>query len=377
MSLKRRRSEDFLLANEPTDFNIITADSELPLEAHLIVLLPCSRLVRDLPRDTSGKTSWDLSKLVLEGHSSPVPSAVVRQWLDHLYSRIDISRQAPTFPSLSEDGRSLLLFADAVGTSTAIMRALCEALTSQPGLTLPVVVNGAGGGAAAGGDGADAAAPPPPPPLQLDLVLRGKLYYLLAGEMRVLTVPYSGPQQVVVASADFVPYKDALPGAMAAALESWLYLAGRVGLVALLRLLLNFFQSHLLPGQASLLLNSTAQVFSRRVLECMPHELLVEGFVSERLWGPQLGLADVPASNQLTLIMRSPHAATWFGLGPESKLTGDAMCQQNVFHKGANSNVLRVSVGGLTPEQHQQAVRAVMGQLEGEEGARGAAARRQ
>ena len=201
--VKRRRSEDFLLANVPADLLIITSDSERPIEAHFIVLLPCSKLVRDLPRASSGKTIWDLSKLVLEGQSSPVSSAVVRQWLSHLYSRVDIAQKTPLFPSLSEAAQSLLLFADAVGTSTAVLRSLCDALTSQPGLTLPVVVNGGAGGTAdaaaaggaAGGGGADAAPPPPLPPLQLELVLRGKLYYVLGGEMRVFDVPYASESQ--------------------------------------------------------------------------------------------------------------------------------------------------------------------------------------
>mgnify|MGYP001807265157 CR=1 FL=1 len=180
-------------------------------------------------------------------------------------------------------------------------------------------------------------------------------------------IPFAGAFQALIAASAFEPYKAALSGAVAAALEGWLYLAGRVGLVALVRLLFDFFQSHLLPGHASMILDSTKAVLSRRVLECMPHELLVEGFVSDRLWGPQLGQADVAIGSQLRLVMRSPHTAACFGLGPGTQLTGDAVRQQDTLQQGANVNVLRLSVGGLTPAQHQQAVLAVMQQLEEEE----------
>ncbi|KAG2433175.1 hypothetical protein HYH02_012718 [Chlamydomonas schloesseri] len=364
--MSRRRSEDFLLAGKPTDILIKIADSYQPIEAHLVVLLPCSKLVRDLPRTSSGagKTSWDLSQLVLEGQSSPVTSAVVRQWLDLVYSRVDVARQVPTFTSLSAAARSLLLFADAVGTSTAVMRALCEPLTSQPGLKLPVVVAGTVGGDVAGGAAGGGGAAPL---LELELELRDKLYYLLeTGDLRSLDVPYSGSNQAVVEAGRLAPYKAALPGAVAAALEGWLYLAGRLRLVPLVRLLLDFFQVHLLPNARAspIFLGATPQVFTRRVLECMPQEVMWEGFVSDRLWAPQLGQADVPAGKGLSLTMRSPHAATWFGLGPNMQLTSDVTSGPNEVNLSGNENVLRVSVGGLTPAQHQAAVREVMQQLQ-------------
>jgi hypothetical protein len=184
--LKRRRSDDFLLADEPTDLLITTADSEVPVEAHLMILVPCSKLVRDLPRASEGKTTWDLFQMVLEGQSSPVTQAVVQAWLDLVYSRVDARRQAPKFPSLSEAAHSLLLFADAVGTSTVALRAFVDALVAQPGLVLPVTVDG-GAGAAGGGGAA------PPPPLQLELALSGKLYYYTTtGPLCALSVPSSG-----------------------------------------------------------------------------------------------------------------------------------------------------------------------------------------
>ncbi|PNW80389.1 hypothetical protein CHLRE_07g315450v5 [Chlamydomonas reinhardtii] len=362
--VKRKRTDDFLLADEPTDIVIITAVSEQPLEAHLVVLLPCCKVVFDLPRASSGKTTWDLSKLVLEGQSSPVSSAVVRQWLDLVYSRVDAGRQPPKFPSLSEAARSLLLFADAVGTSRVVMDALGDALAAQPGLALPVVVNGGGGGGeggAAGGGGG---------PLQLELALRGKLYYYLKSySLHAFDVPTSGTVHTVVSGEDLEPFKVALPGAVAAALEGWLYLAGRLGLVALVRLLRDFFQAQLISSFLSILRATAAKVFSRRVLECMPHELLVEGFVSDSLWGPQLGQADVATGSKFSLVMNSEHAAAWFRVASGGQVDGDEIEATNVFKKGGGDNRLRVSVGGMTLAEHQAAMQEVLQQLEEEEAA--------
>ncbi|KAG2441115.1 hypothetical protein HXX76_003967 [Chlamydomonas incerta] len=327
------------------------------------------KLICDLPRAASGgQTTWDLSKLVLEGQSSPVPSAVVRQWLDLVYSRVDAGRRAPKFTSLSEAARSLLLFADAVDTSMVVMYALSDTLTAQPGLTLPVAVNGGGGGeggVAAGGGGGHAA---PPQPLQLELALRGKLYYLAQdGPLDTVDVPHAGPEQIVVAAADLAPHKAAVPGAVAAALEGWLYLAGRLGLVALVRLLRDFYQAHMKATTGSVLWGAAAKVLSRRVLECMPRELLWESCASDWLWAPQLGGVDVLAGSQLSLIMRSPHAASWFGFVPGAQADGDKIETLNVLQANGCHNRLRVSVGGLDAAQHQQAVQEVMQQLQEED----------
>ena len=187
--MKRKRSNDeFLLVDDPKDLLIITADTGKPLEAHIAVLSLFCRVVRNLPRASSGKTTWDLSKLVLEGQSSPVSSAVVRQWLDLVYSRVDAGRQPPTFPSLSEAARSLLLFTDVVGTRGVVMRALGDALAAQPRLTLPVATKGGGGGRAAGGALL---------PMNFELGLRGKLYYYTKDGLDSSDVPFSGAKLVL------------------------------------------------------------------------------------------------------------------------------------------------------------------------------------
>ena len=172
---------------------------------------------------------------------------------------------------------------------------------------------------------------------------------------------------MVVSGGALAPHSAALPGAVAAALEGWLYLAGRLGLVALVRLLLDFYKAQLMSSGLSIVCGTAAKVYSRRVLECMPHELLVEGFVRDSLWSSQLGQADVPAGSKFNLVMSSEHAATWFDLAPGGQADGEEMEAANMFKMGPNKQRLRVSLGGMNPAQHQQAVLEVLQQLEEEE----------
>ncbi|KAG2441118.1 hypothetical protein HXX76_003970 [Chlamydomonas incerta] len=370
MSLKRRRTEDAPFQDEPADLIIITTDSEQPIEAHLAGLRLFSRVVDDLPRAASGgQTTWDLSKLVLEGQSSPVPSAVVRQWLDLVYSRVDAGRRAPKFTSLSEAARSLLLFADAVGTRAIAMKALVETLTAQPGLTLPVVVNGTGagaGGPAAGGGGGNAA---PPQPLQLELALRGKLYYLAQdGPLGAVDVPRAGAKAcLVVAASELAPHTAALPGAVAGALEGWLYLAGRLGLVALVRLLLEFYKAQLVPATISLLNGVTLKVFSRRVLECMPLEVMWEGFMRGCVCDASMSQVDVVDGGTIPKVaLTAPHVAAWYS----SKLDHTAVdikLAATTFAYNGTSLPAWLSVGGLPPPVLQAELAEAMQRLEEDE----------
>ncbi|KAG2450312.1 hypothetical protein HYH02_004818 [Chlamydomonas schloesseri] len=297
MGFKRRRSEDSLLQDKPSDLLIITADSEQPIEAHSTVLGLFSKVVDDLPRasTTAGKTSWDLCQLVLEGQSSPVASAVVQSWLDLVYSRVDKRRQPPKVTSLSEAARSLLLFADAVGTCSPVMDALGEALAAQPMLTLPVTVNGGGGegGAAAGGGGAA-----PPPQLQLQLALSGKIYFTRTdGAMYLFNIPYQ-------------------------------------------------------------------PVLTLRVLECMPHELLVEGFVAGLLNDPTPGQVEIAAGSKLTLVLTGPVAATCFAQQPSARVEAEPLIGQNFVTVDAGSLNLRAHLGGLPHAEQRHVLREVLQQLE-------------
>ncbi|KAG2441124.1 hypothetical protein HXX76_003976 [Chlamydomonas incerta] len=366
MSLKRKRSEASLLQDKPADLLISTAD-EQPIEAHIAVLTLISRVV-DLPRAASGsQTTWDLCKLVLEGQSSPVPSAVVRQWLDLVYSRVDVRRRPPKLTSLSEAARSLLLFADAVGTCSPVINAIADGLLAQPGLTLPVPVNSGGaGGAAPGGGGGNAA---PPQPLQLELALRGKLYYSHADGILAVAfdVPISDPVRTVVAAADLAPHRAAFPSAVAAALEGWLYLAGRLELVALVRVLLEFYKAQMIPANLSLLHGAAAKVLSRRVLECMPRELLVEGFASSCVNDPYKGQAEVNTSSKLSVVLTAPEASAWYGLKPNTQVEGQPGTASNVLRVGAIAAPVRLSVGGLLVAQQRQVLQEVLQQLEEEE----------
>ncbi|KAG2449909.1 hypothetical protein HYH02_000015 [Chlamydomonas schloesseri] len=111
---------------------------------------------------------------------------------------------------------------------------------------------------------------------------------------------------------ELAPHKGALPGAVAAALEQWLYLAGRLGLVALVRLLLQFYKVQLVAYGISLLDRHTPAVFSRRVLECTPREVLAEGFLLGCMNDPAVGRVDIASGDKLSVDLTSPEAAAWF-----------------------------------------------------------------
>ncbi|KAG2434642.1 hypothetical protein HXX76_007536 [Chlamydomonas incerta] len=308
--------------------------------------------------------TWDLSKLVLEGQSSPVSSAVVRQWLDLVYSRVDRERRPPQFSSLSEAARSLLLFADAVGTCCPVLDAFVDCLTAQPGLTLPVVVNGgaaggdAGPGAAGGGGGA-------PPPARFELALHNHIYYV-AGDMRGIEIP-SGHRILLVAAAEFAPHMDAIPCAVASALEGWLYLSGRLGLVVLVRLLLQFYKRQLVAEGISVFAAgaATTAVFSRRVLECLPREVLVEGFLTGCMNDPAIGRADIASSSKLCVQLTSPESAAWFLKQPGAQVESE-LTRRNILQVDAMGLPMHLRLGGLPAATQQNAIREVLQQLDAE-----------
>eukprot|EP00198_Chlamydomonas_reinhardtii_P003206 XP_001692542.1 predicted protein of CSG family [Chlamydomonas reinhardtii] len=267
--------------------------------------------------------NWDLSKLILEGQSSPVSSAVVLQWLDLVYSRIDRERRPPKFSSLSEELRSLLLFMDAVGTCGPVLDAFEASLTALPSLALAVTVGGGGaegaGGNAAGGapGGADGAGGggggggEAPPPAHIELMLCDHIYYLVDGGLGSMSIP-SGARFEMVKAQEFAPYNAYFRDAVAAALEGWLYLAGWLQLVALVRRLVQFYKGQLISTLIGVIANRTAAVFTRRVLECLPREVLVEGFLTGCMNDPAVGQVTIAGSSKLHVNLTSPETAAWF-----------------------------------------------------------------
>ncbi|PNW80377.1 hypothetical protein CHLRE_07g315000v5 [Chlamydomonas reinhardtii] len=247
------------------------------------------------------------------------------------------------------------------------MDGFMDALVAQPSLALCVVLNGGGGGGeggAAGGGGAGAA----PQPLQLELALRGKLYfYFGSGSLSALDVPTSGTVHTVVSGGPLAPHKTAFPGAVAAALEGWLYLAGRLGLVALVRLLLDFYKAQLVPTNVSLLSGAVAKVYSRRVLECMPHELLVEGFVSSCLNDPHTVQAEVDSGSKLSITLTAPEAASALGHKPSMVESATVTRSNLLVNKTGATLLMRLSVGGLDIAEQRRVLKEVLQRLEEEE----------
>ncbi|KAG2442163.1 hypothetical protein HYH02_009651 [Chlamydomonas schloesseri] len=300
---------------------------------------------------------------MLEGESSPVSSAVVQAWLDLVYSRVDGTRQQPQFASLSEAARALLLFADAAGTCSPVLQALGEGLSSQPGLTLPVEVlaldrgdGGSGGGAVAG-------------PTHLELALSGCIYYLdteksLLGAIRIP----SGKRILTLAEAEPAGGRlGSVCSALAAALERWLYLAGRLGLVPLARLLLQFYKTQLVARLLSLFATSSAAVFSRRVLECMPRELLVEGFLLGCMNDPRVGRVDILKDTALRVCTASPEAAAWFEATPDTHATTTPSPYKNTLRIGSLSGTMGMRIEGMAVEEQRWVVQEVLRQLDKDE----------
>lgn len=81
-------------------------------------------------------------------------------------------------------------------------------------------------------------------------------------------------------------------------------------MVELCRTLINFVKLQFVASTVSILWSGYERIFSRRVLECMPRELLYEALVRD-------GLMDRPASIHLEakgvkVTLSSPAAAAWF-----------------------------------------------------------------
>ncbi|KAG2483336.1 hypothetical protein HYH03_017784 [Edaphochlamys debaryana] len=289
---KRKRGPDGPLSDSPPDLHILVAGREEPLLAHRRVLSLFSGVVDGLPSNTDGSpTPWDLRGLVLEGESEPVAAAVVECWLDAAYSRVDASRKLPAPATLAE-ARPLLLFADAVDTTQAVLQALGRALAERPDLALTVAVG----------------------ELKVDVQLKGRMHYIAEEALEYGLEPSGsrpGSWCTLVAKEAFQPHAEAFPSAVARELESWLHLAGRLNLVPLARLLTSFIKVHIMPNVRSILLPSICSVFSPRVLQFMPRELLLEAYVRDTL-------VERPAqtslsASELTLTAASPISSTWFG----------------------------------------------------------------
>ncbi|KAG2482361.1 hypothetical protein HYH03_018711 [Edaphochlamys debaryana] len=346
--LKRKRSSSCLGGDCPPDLHILVAGREEPLPAHRRVLSLFSGVVDGLPSNTDGSpTPWDLRGLVLDGESEPVAAPVVERWLDAVYSRLDVSRQLPA-PATLEEARPLLLLADAVDTSPAVLQALGGALAERPDLALTVAVG----------------------ELKVDLQLKGRVHFNTDGTLAYLTTVSTTATApfALVGKEAYAPHTAAFPSAVARELESWLHLAGRLNLVPLARALMGFVKAELVGNSLSILQSSVGSVFSPRVLQLMPRELMFEAFVRDALVVRPAHVSVL--SEDASIVMASPLAAAWYGKPLGSTAQGKAAAfldGRAIPTVGAVGTPATVILGGPSPEACAKLVEEVVAKALAEE----------
>ncbi|KAG2494318.1 hypothetical protein HYH03_007671 [Edaphochlamys debaryana] len=229
----------------------------------------------------------------------------------------------------------LFLLADALDTNPTVLQALGRALVDRPDLALSMAVG----------------------ELKVDLQLKGRLHDISSGGFTYRTVCTGGSpvdifDKTLVAEEAFEPHMEAFPSAVAQELKSWLHLAGRLNLVPLARLLVGFVKTELMPYYTSILLLSVGSVFSPRVLQFMPRELLLEGFVRDALMErPAQAVITSKEDVQLTAI--TPLTAAWFreplGASIETSLRQHGHCWVMMPYGGGV--VANVTLGGPSVQE--------------------------
>ncbi|KXZ54313.1 hypothetical protein GPECTOR_5g398 [Gonium pectorale] len=328
--LKRRRSESLLSDVEP-DVHISVHGRPEPLKAHYQVLSLYSKCVKELPRPSDGApVVWDVSGLVPEGASVPFDAATVEAYLDLAYAHVDPQRRVHV-SSIIDDTRPLLLFADAAASSPLVFEDLERALLSKDDLSLRVHV----------GD-----------EVQFNLLLRGQIYFMTT-ESGLVRADMENKQRLAVLTPDqlFQQHMQQIPLAVCSALEEWLYLAGRLGTVEVARLLLEFARTQLTWCEISLCLPAIGTVYSPRVLQCMPPELLYEGFLRRQLTDmpTSMGLLR-PVSGKVKVTFDSPAAATVYNrqLAASDEFAIENCAVRSILTDAQRGNALAVNmtVGG-------------------------------
>ncbi len=347
MAFSRRRSTEFTAYADAEDIHILVAGREQPLCAHFSVLRQFSSCVRDLPRNEDGPVVWDLQQLVLEDESSPVSAEVVQLWLDAVYCRVDAARRAPQVEDL-DDARPLLIFADACGSSQVVIDEIGRCLLDSPDLTFTVTAEG--GQLQPEEEEEDEDEQPdeqqqPEQPLSVKLLLRNAVYYIHPTQKN-LCIMKEGLQSRLAVAEDFTPHAAAFPSAVCSALESWLHLAGRLRMVPLCRALMDFIKTQVVVSTASVLWPAFHSIYSRRVLDCMPRELLLEALVRD-------SLQDRPAAVKVetkgaTVTLSGPAAAAFF---QKHAGTVEHMDLENKLLSGFGTSIpIHSVVGGIPLE---------------------------
>ena len=256
------------------DVRIITCDCAEGLPANLYVMRIASSCARGLP---DGAMTWDLRALVVDGAN--VRSKEVARWLAAVRSMfgMDPDALARDAPLDLNEFKAVLLFADAIGGLAVVRKELFSTPRYRLGVALP---------SPAGRDlrqGADKDAVQPPPKVAKVAKVAEKSAFTLRIEDGVFYMAMS--QSIVemdtkAGAAREVPCAGAFD-ILAAAFEEWLYLACRLDLPVLARLLLDNVRVFGMSKRKGIACSDASKLFTPRVVHAVPRRILVQAWLKQ------------------------------------------------------------------------------------------------
>ncbi|KAG2487759.1 hypothetical protein HYH03_013604 [Edaphochlamys debaryana] len=330
----------------PKNVHLVFNGDEV-LQAHSRVLQLFSSAFADRPTVAEDVQTW-----LIKAEPGPVTRAVVQQWLDAIYAQVDSSRSLRLPSSCLDDSLPLLIFAEAMGTTDVVMQSIGRALVEKSDLHMTVPM---------GPPSANGMVP------VVSVNLRDTIYFVpksgaAAGTLRGCHP--NEPHVVMVLDVEAMTLAKAYDAGgfqalLAKALEACLHLCGRLKLRSLTRLLLDFLKLQCLPTmQFSVLLPTMSLALSPRVIDCMPRELLFEGFVRDAL-EHRRAQVDLTA-DKVDVLMASQGAATWFNLPvgssqtasiEKSSVDGSSLL---TFKRGVSALEVRAVLGGPLQQESKR-----------------------
>ncbi|GLC44984.1 hypothetical protein PLESTB_001746600 [Pleodorina starrii] len=340
MTKRKLDSSDLAYEEEAPDLRIFVAGRDEPFSAHRDLLKFYSLVIRALPHAAAEEvTTWDLRGVVLEDETQPVSAVVVKAWLDIIYSRTDVARPGSP-PSSLQECVSLLKFADFAQTSVPLLREIASRFADDAGAFVEVI-------------------------LSIDsrprLLLHDSSYAYLSHLGLCQASGMTGVECRTLAPAaafDLPRFR----AATSANFEAALYLAARLDLPPLIALLRNFIRAQLLPFPHERVLD-LATIYSARVLNSLPRQVLLEGFLESSLVDMS---AHVGLEGSVKCVFKSSLSASVFG-----RRVGDWTADGEISLKQVQGDgtVLRDKtdgmrltplLGGLAPEERQKMVTECM-----------------
>ncbi|GLC44985.1 hypothetical protein PLESTB_001746500 [Pleodorina starrii] len=343
MTKRKLDSSDLAYEEEAPDLRIFVAGRDEPFSAHRDLLKFYSLVIRGLPCAAADEvTTWDLRGVVLEDETQPVSADVVKAWLDIIYSRTDVARPGSP-PSSLRECVSLLKFADFAQTSVPLLREIAGRFAEDARAFVEVI-------------------------LSMDcrprLLLHDCSYSGPSALGLYQTSGMTGVESRVLVPAAALDLPR-IRAATSADLEAALYLAARLDLPPLIALLRSFIRAQLLMFNKSRVID-LATIYSARVLNSLPRQVLLEGFLESSLVGMSEG---VDLEGGVKGVFKSGLVAGCFGrrVG-DSTADGEMsyaqvqgvglVLKQNINGRGMLH--LTPLLGGLAPEERQTMVTECM-----------------